>query len=424
MAGRRMLQRTHAPGMANMFINRRITASPQTLFMTVSAIILKDTHPFTAVWFKNSVNTPDEQEELNAMANPSNPKLLNEYNLLGRTGLRVSPLCLGTMTFGTDWGWGADDKESRRIFDCYLGHGGNFIDTANGYTNGHSEEMLGQFMKESGNRDRIVLATKYTASISAGDPNASGNGRKNIYQSLDASLKRLQTDYIDLYWMHMWDGLTPVEEVLETFHSLVHAGKIRYFGISDVPAWYVTRAQTIAELKSYTKLAALQLEYSLVERNIEREHIPVALELGMGVIPWSPLGSGFLTGKYRREENSDIKGEGRLKVMPLDNRFTERNWLILDKLNEIASKLGKSPSQVALNWIVNRPGVSSTIVGASKLTQLEDNLQALEFEIPDALYKELDEVGRPELIFPYTFFEAERRKLFVDVAIHRTPRWK
>src|SRR5579862_1988457 len=276
---------------------------------------------------------------------------LNEYITLGRSGLLVSPLCLGTMTFGTDWGWGAAEDVSRTLFDRYLEAGGNFIDTADGYTGGKSEEMIGKFIADRKLRDRVVLATKFTFSAEPGNPNAGGNGRKNIHRALEGSLRRLQTDYIDLYWLHAWDMVTPVEEVISTLNDLVSAGKIRYYGFSDTPAWYLSRAYTLAEKEGKARLIALQLEYSLVERNIEREHVPAAQELGLGICPWSPLASGFLSGKYKREGASSSKGS-RLDVLkesnnPVFNKFTERNWNVLDTLQEVAKQMGHSPAQVA-----------------------------------------------------------------------------
>jgi aryl-alcohol dehydrogenase-like predicted oxidoreductase len=231
-------------------------------------------------------------------------KNLTDYVTLGRSGLRVSPLCLGTMTFGTEWGWGSEEEVARGVFDRYVDGGGNFLDTADAYTEGHSEELLGTFIRDRGLRDRVVLATKFTFNAEPGNPNAGGNGRKNIYRALNASLRRLQTDYIDLYWLHAWDTVTPVEEVVSTLNDLVRAGKIRYYGFSDTPAWYVARAQTLAEKEGKERPIALQLEYSLVERNIEREHIPAAQELGLAITPWSPLAGGFLTGKYKRDGDS------------------------------------------------------------------------------------------------------------------------
>jgi aryl-alcohol dehydrogenase-like predicted oxidoreductase len=333
---------------------------------------------------------------------------LKQYVTLGRSGLRVSPLALGTMTFGTEWGWGSEPAIARQVFDGYIEGGGNFIDTADGYTNGKSEELLGHFIAERGLRERLVLATKFTFNADPANPNAGGNGRKNMYRALEGSLRRLKTDYIDLYWMHVWDLVTPVEEVLSTMNDLVRAGKIRHFGFSDVPAWYVARAQTLAEKEGKEPIIALQLEYSLIERNIEREHIPVAQELGIGICPWSPLAGGFLTGKYRREGNTG-RGEGRLdaaKFSQLADRFTEHNWRVLDALLEVAKQLNKKPAQVALNWAATQPGITSTIIGASNIAQLQDNLSALEFAIPAELRKRLDDASAIERFHPYTFFEA------------------
>jgi aryl-alcohol dehydrogenase-like predicted oxidoreductase len=334
---------------------------------------------------------------------------LQDYVTLGRSGLRVSPLSLGTMTFGTEWGWGSDEAQAREIFDKYVEQGGNFVDTAIMYTGGKSEQMVGKFIGEKKLRDRIVLATKFTFNSEQGNPNSGGNGRKNIYQALDASLRRLQTDYIDLYWLHAWDVVTPVEEIVATLTDLVSHGKIRYYGFSDTPAWYVARAQTLAEKEGKERLIALQLEYSLVERNIEREHIPASQELGIGVCPWSPLAGGFLTGKYKREGAESGKGEGRLETTkgsgnPAFNKFNERNWRIHDVLIDVAKQINKPVARVALNWVITQPGVTSTIIGATKLSQLNDNLQAAEFTIPADLRKRLDEVSAPEAIHPYVFF--------------------
>lgn len=313
------------------------------------------------------------------------------------------------MTFGTEWGWGSEEETSRAVFDRYIDAGGNFIDTADGYTEGHSEELLGQFITQRGLRDRVVLATKFTFNREAGNPNAGGNGRKNIYRALDSSLRRLQTDYVDLYWLHAWDTITPVEEVVSTLNDLVRAGKVRYYGFSDTPAWYLARARTLAEREGKESLIALQLEYSLVERNIEREHIPAAQEMGLAVLPWSPLASGFLTGKYKRE-GSDGVGEGRLEQVknnPAFNPFNERNWRVLDELTGVAKEIGKPPAQVALNWVATQPGVTSTIIGATKTAQLDDNLRSIEFDIPGELRKRLDDAGAIEAVHPYKFFNPE-----------------
>ena len=333
---------------------------------------------------------------------------LDSYVTLGRSGLRVSPLCLGTMTFGTEWGWGSEEKVARAVFDSYLDAGGNFLDTANVYTEGHSEELLGKFILDRGLRHRVVLATKFTFNADPGDPNAGGNGRKNIHRAVEDSLRRLNTDYIDLYWLHAWDTVTPVEEVVSTLNDLVRAGKIRHYGFSDTPAWYVARAKTIAEKEGKEGLIALQLEYSLVERNIEREHIPAAQELGLGITPWSPLAGGFLTGKYKQKGETG-EGEGRLEIAknagnPIFQRFTPRNWEILNVLLDVAKQINRPPSQVALNWVATQSGITSTIIGASKLSQLEDNLRYAAFEIPAELRQRLDEVSAIEWSHPYGFF--------------------
>jgi aryl-alcohol dehydrogenase-like predicted oxidoreductase len=336
---------------------------------------------------------------------------LDEYLTLGRSGLRISPLGLGTMTFGTDWGWGADHKDARALFDRYVDAGGNFVDTADGYTSGKSEEMLGQFIRERGLRDRLVLATKFSFNAEAGNPNAGGNGRKNIYRALEGSLRRLQTDYVDLYWLHAWDRVTPVEEVVATLDDLVRAGKVRHIGLSDVPAWYAARFHTLAEQSGRERLCALQLEYSLVERSIEREHIPMAQALGLGVLSWSPLASGFLAGKYQRAQGSaDGVGAGRLDVVknsgnPGFAKFTEKNWQILDVCKMVAAELGRTPAEVALAWVIGQPGITSTLIGATKPAQLDSNLRALELGLPPALRAKLDEVSKLAAVHPYVFFD-------------------
>lgn len=329
---------------------------------------------------------------------------LNEYTTLGRSGLRVSPLCLGTMTFGTEWGFGAEEDVSKRQFDRFLDAGGNFIDTADGYTNGHAEELVGKFVGEGKLRDRVVIATKYTFGAQPGNPNAGGNGRKNLYRALEGSLRRLRTDYVDLYYLHAWDTFTPIEEVLSTMDDLIGEGKIRYFGMSDTPAWYFARMQTMAQKEGKERMATLQLEYSLAERNIEREHIPAAQELGIGLCPWSPLAGGFLSGKYKREGDTG-RGDGRLTGRgSIFNKFTEHNWRVLDALFEVSKKLGKTPAQVALNWLTAQPGVTSVILGARTMAQLEDNLASLSFTIPADLREQLSTVGAPEAVHPYNFY--------------------
>ena len=334
---------------------------------------------------------------------------LNEYVTLGRSGLRVSPLCLGTMTFGTEWGWGADEESSRAIFNRYLEKGGNFVDTADGYTNGKSEQLVGKFLQETKSRDKVVLATKFTFNGEPGNPNANGNGRKNIYRAIEGSLRRLQTDYIDLYWMHAWDMVTPVEEVVASLDTLVQAGKIRHFGFSDVPAWYAARAYTLAEQQGREKIVALQLEYSLIERNIEREHVPAAQELGIGLCPWSPLGNGLLSGKYKKETQSGPP-DGRLEIQKsaggaLFERFTERNWTIVDALLEVSKQIGRPPAEVALNWVATQPGVTSTILGMTKVSQLDSNLSSLDITIPAELRARLNKTSELDpTAHPYVFF--------------------
>jgi aryl-alcohol dehydrogenase-like predicted oxidoreductase len=351
---------------------------------------------------------------------------MTEYYTLGRTGLRVSRLSLGAMTFGTASGWGADKATSRAMFDCYLQSGGNFIDTADIYTAGTSETWLGEFIGESGTRDRVVLATKFTGSGEPGNPNAAGNGRKNMMRAVDASLRRLQTDYIDLYIMHMWDMVTPAEEVMRGFDDLVRAGKIRHAGLSDVPGWYAGRAQTLAELRGYEPISSIQLQYSLLERNIEHEFTSFANHLACGITAWSPLAGGILSGKYRTSR-TDTRVEGRISVMGKDNPFFNKGWTDADisvvaELERVAGELGRSMAQVAINWVANRPGIASVIVGASKLAQLQDALQSLEFRLPEELAARLEVVSRRPTPFPYTFFEPKIHPLTqVNVRVGQRP---
>ena len=328
---------------------------------------------------------------------------LTKFRTLGRSGLVVSPLALGTMTFGPGE-WGADDAASRAIFDAYREAGGNFIDTADIYSGGASETLVGRFIKETGSRDEVVLATKFAFNGSAsplaaapaggGNPNAGGAGAKNIHRALDASLKRLGTDYVDLYWMHIWDGVTPVEEIVQTLGDLVRAGKIRYYALSDMPAWLAIKAATIAAERRIPGPIAIQVEYSLVARDVEGEHIPAARESGMGVMPWSPLAGGFLTGKYRRE---DTGGSGRLSgPNPFGNsKFVDRNWDVLDVLKSVAAERDRPAAQVALAWVMARPGVGATLIGASKPSQLASNIAAAEIALSADQMKRLDEASAP-----------------------------
>jgi aryl-alcohol dehydrogenase-like predicted oxidoreductase len=331
---------------------------------------------------------------------------LTDFRTLGRSGLVVSPLALGTMTFGTPR-WGSADDVSESIFQAYVEAGGNFIDTADVYAKGRSEELVGGYVASRGLRDQLVLATKFGFNTQPGNPHAGGNGRKHIHQALEGSLRRLGTDYIDLYWLHVWDMVTPVEEVLQTLGDLVRAGKIRYFGFSDMPAWYATKAATLAQAHGVPGPIAMQMEYSLVARTLETEHVPAARECGLGIVPWSPLAAGFLAGKYARAE-AGATGEGRLSgPNPFGNsKFSERNWQVLDVLRQVATEAGQPLAQVALAWALSRPGVSSLIVGASKLAQLHDNLAALEIQLSPELLRTLHAGSVPDPAFPEGFFSA------------------
>jgi aryl-alcohol dehydrogenase-like predicted oxidoreductase len=329
---------------------------------------------------------------------------LDHYRLLGRSGLRVSPLCLGTMTFGTEWGWGADRETSRAIFDAYAERGGNFIDTANFYTNGTSERLVGEFL--NGERERFVLATKFTLNMHPGDPNAGGNHRKCMVQSVEASLRRLGTDYIDLYWLHVWDDTTPIDEIMRGLDDLVRAGKIVYIAVSDTPAWRIAQANTLAELRGWSRFIALQVEYNLALRDAERDLVPMALELGLGVLPWSPLASGLLSGKYERSDldrqrQSDKGADGGTVSRPLT--LSERRIEIAEAVKAVAGEIGRTPAQVALNWLLGRRGVTSPILGARTRAQIEDNLGAAEFTLGAAHRERLDAVSAIELGFPHDF---------------------
>ncbi|MEM6520817.1 MAG: aldo/keto reductase [Cyanobacteria bacterium P01_C01_bin.70] len=335
-----------------------------------------------------------------------------DYYILGNSGLRVSQLALGTMTFGDDWGWGADDSVSRQIFDAYLEAGGNFFDSADMYTNGRSEAMLGKFIKDAGARDKAIIATKFSYNAEPGNPNAGGNSRKNIMRAVEGSLQRLGTDYIDLYILHTWDGLTPAEEVMRTFDDLVSSGKVRYVGLSDVPAWYAAEAQVTARFRGYEPITSIQMEYSLIERSIENEFVDLGAAHGMGITVWSPLASGLLSGKYKPSAGQLPEGEGRLITTagsgnPAFEKFTDRNWGIVAELEKVARELDRSMAQVALNWVATQPGVASVLIGATKLHQLQDNLAALDFAIPADLRSRLDAASAMPKPFPYSFFGPE-----------------
>ena len=322
---------------------------------------------------------------------------LDHYFTLGRSGLRVSPFALGAMTFGEEGGWGSSVAESERVLQAYLDRGGNSIDTANFYTNGHSEKIVGDFLAaRPGLRDRLVLASKFFGNMHPGDPNGGGAGRKAIVAQLEETLRRMQTDHLDLYWLHNWDAHTPIEETMRALDDLVTAGKIRYVGFSNTPAWVTAQANTIALLRSWTPVIALQVEYSLLARTVEGELIPLALDAGMGVMPWSPLAGGFLSGKYTREAAIDAASRGQITGGPTDAQFE-----VIDALTGVAEEVDATPAAVALAWLRSRPGVTAPIVGARRLEHLEANLASLDVELSDAQVATLDAVSAPQLDYPY-----------------------
>ncbi|WP_406431821.1 aldo/keto reductase [Streptomyces sp. NBC_00631] len=323
---------------------------------------------------------------------------LDSYVSLGRSGLRVSPFCLGAMNFGEDGGFGCSVEESEKILQTYLGLGGNFVDTANFYTNGHSEAILGDFLAaRPGRRDRLVLATKFFGNLHLGDPNGGGAGRKAIIGQLEDSLRRLRTDHVDLYWLHNHDRSTPVEETLRTLDDLVTAGKIRYVGFSDTPAWFTAKAHTTALLRGWTPVTALQMEYSLLERTIEGELVPLAQDAGMGLLPWSPLKNGFLSGKYRKGRPAPADAPRAAVIgQPSEAEFT-----VIEVLAAVAEEVGASPAAVALSWVHNRPGVTSTLVGPRTLGHLEADIAALDVRLTPEQTARLDEVSAPALNFPH-----------------------
>jgi aryl-alcohol dehydrogenase-like predicted oxidoreductase len=326
------------------------------------------------------------------------------YRILGRSGLRVSELALGTMTFGEDWGWGATHEESRRMFDAYAEAGGNFIDTAINYTNGTAERFVGEFL--ASDRDHFVLATKYTLSTRPDDPNFSGNHRKNLRRSVEHSLAALRTGFIDLLWLHMWDYTTPVEEIMRGLDDLVRAGKVLHVGVSDTPAWVIARANTVAEMRGWTPFSAVQIPYSLARRDVEREILPVAKAFDMTVTPWGLLGAGVLTGKYNR------KGDEPKRRNPAD--VPEAQLKLAGVVAEVASEIDRSPSQVAINWVRAQEHRAPIvpILGARSLPQLEDNLGCLDFELDAAAVERLEAASGFEPGFPRDFLESENiRKL-------------
>jgi aryl-alcohol dehydrogenase-like predicted oxidoreductase len=326
-----------------------------------------------------------------------------KYRLYGNSGLRVSEASLGTMTFGEDWGWGSAKDESRKIYDAYREAGGNFVDTANLYTNGTSESLVGEFIRD--HRQSVVLATKYTNAMAGNDPNASGNHRKSMVQALEASLRRLKTDYIDLYWLHIWDQMTPVDEVMRAFDDLLRQGKVLYIGVSDAPAWWIAQANTLAELRGWTRFIGLQIEYSLIERTVERELIPMAKAFNLGVVAWSPLAGGLLSGKY----HSGAAADARYSTESAKSwrRTGDRPDQIVAAVMKVSQQVGRSPAQVALAWLRYRDIPVIPIVGARRLSQLQDNLASLELELTPEQVSALDKASAIELGFPHDFYENE-----------------
>jgi aryl-alcohol dehydrogenase-like predicted oxidoreductase len=354
---------------------------------------------------------------------------LTDYRALGRSGLVVSPLALGTMTFGTAR-WGSGEDASRAIFNAYVDAGGNFIDTADVYSGGRCEEMLGEFIVERDLRDHIVLATK--SGFAAGQGvHAGGNGAKHIHAALEGSLRRLKTDYIDILWVHVWDSVTPAEELLETMAWLIRSGKVRYWGISNSPAWYIAKVATTAAVRGLPGPIALQYFYSLANRDVEDEHLPLATEFGMGMLPWSPLAFGLLTGKYDRTsvEASGFRAGGLPRdaakegeKRPADDKrldganpfgdslFTDRNWKIVNVLRQVAEEAGQTPAKVALAWVTGRPGVTSTLMGVSRVEQVTDNMAALDVVLSAAHRAALDSISAPEPRMLYSLFTPAMRQ--------------
>lgn len=336
------------------------------------------------------------------------------YKLLGRSGLKVSEICLGTMTFGTEFGWGSTKNESQKVFNYFVEKGGNFFDTANYYTHGTSESYLSDFLGKK--REEFVIGTKYTLNGRPNDPNAGGNHRKCMMHSLEASLKRLKSEYIDLYWVHAWDGYTPIEEVMRALDDMVRMGKVLYIGISDMPAWLISRANTLAELRGWTSFVGMQLNYSLLERSIEREFFPMAKELDLAITAWSPLGGGMLSGKYQKRDSNaptEYRYNNSINKVWADRLLTPRNFAIVETVMAIANEARKSPTQVALNWIRQKENFILPIIGAKTEAQLKDDLGCLEFTLTHEQMRRLDESSKVELGFPYDFLKQQDIKQLI-----------
>ena len=324
---------------------------------------------------------------------------LDHYVTLGRSGLRVSPLCLGAMTFGEDLGWGSSVEESQQIIDRYVELGGNFIDTANFYTRSHSEKIIGDHVgRYQARRDRVVIATKFSGNLYPGDPNGGGSGRKSLINACENSLRRLQTDYIDLYWLHVWDAHTPIEETMGALDDLVAAGKVRYIGVSDTPAWKIAEANVTARFRGWSSFIGLQVEYSLLERAIEQELVPMASEFGLGITPWSPLKSGVLSGKYtRRNDGQHTPDRGGM----VDAFLNEKTYAIIDELEAIAKAHETTVAAVALAWVHAQRAVASIIIGVRRLAQLDDNVAAVDVDLTAEELARLNKLTQPRFGFPH-----------------------
>ncbi|MCA9630859.1 MAG: aldo/keto reductase, partial [Myxococcales bacterium] len=322
------------------------------------------------------------------------------YRLLGKSGLRVSEICLGTMSFGDEWGFGADEATSHQVLDAYAAAGGNFLDTANKYHGGQTEEICGRWLQDR--RDRFVLATKYTLCMDHDDPNAGGSHRKNLVRSIEASLKRLRTDYVDLLWIHAWDELTPMDETLRALDDLVRAGKVLYLGVSDTPAWVVSASNVLAELRGWTPFVGLQIEFSLLERSVEHELLAMADHFGLSVLAWAPLGGGVLTGKYTRGDGADIDSL-RKGGNDSSGRTSDHNLAIAREVDRIADELGVTSAQVATAWVMNRGERYIPIVGARRVAQIEDTLGAADVQLSADQRSSLDKLSRYPMPFPQKF---------------------
>ncbi|MDT8914994.1 aldo/keto reductase [Amycolatopsis sp. PS_44_ISF1] len=349
---------------------------------------------------------------------------LDTYRLLGRSGLRVSPLALGTATFGTEWGWGAEKDQARELFDTYVEHGGNLLDTAPTYTDGSSERLLGEFLR--GHRDRLVVATKFSTHRTPGDPNSGGPHRKNLFASVEASLRRLGTDYLDLLYLHVWDFTTPAEEILRGLDDLVRQGKVHYVAMSSAPAWEISRMQAIADLRGWSPLVALQVEYSLINRAAERDLIPMARAVGLGVTPFSPIGGGVLAGRYTRADLAGAEaetGESNRKSFNAGlGMVTERTLGIADVVKDIAAEVDRTPAQLALAWVLRNPGVTAPVIGARTKEQLLGNLAALEVELTGGQLTRLDTASAIDLGYPHDLLASDNMRAATSGNLKIDPR--